>query len=77
MTKTQIKELTLEQIQANPFLLKDIENPTEEQQLMAVRTDGQTLSLFVENQTEYLAYEAVRQNPAAIAFSNEWLCTVD
>lgn len=71
MTKTQIKELTLEQIQANPFLLKDIENPTEEQQLMAIRTDGQTLSLFVENQTEYLAYEAVRQNPAAIAFSNE------
>lgn len=70
MTKLQPKGVTLEQIQANPFLLEYVEHPTEEQQLMAVRTNAQTLSLFTKNQTEYVAYEAIKQCPTTIAFSS-------
>lgn len=70
MTKLQPKGVTLEQIQAKPFILEYVEHPTEEQQLMAVRTNAQTLSLFTKNQTEYVAYEAIKQCPTTIAFSS-------
>ena len=63
------KKLENRALKSNPDCFKCIMNPTIEQQLCAVKHNGENL-LYIQNPNRELCIEAVKQNPEMIRFVN-------